>query len=50
MVKLSHLLKIANFLFPAIFCSIVSGQDGEIIPLSQKVGLTLDAEENLFIM
>ncbi len=48
MVKLSHLLKIAKFLIPAIFCSIISGQDGEIIPLSQKVGLTLDAEENLF--
>ena len=28
--------------------SFLNGQDGEIIPLSQKVGLTLDAEENLF--
>ena len=28
--------------------SFLNGQNGEIIPLSQKVGLTLDAEENLF--
>lgn len=48
MVKLSHLLKIVKFILPVIFCSIISGQEGEIIPLSQKVGLTLDAEENLF--
>jgi len=48
MVKLSHLLKIANFILHAIFCAIVFGQEGEIIPLSHKVGLTLDAEENLF--
>ena len=48
MVKSSTLLKIVNFILPAFFCAIIYGQKGEIIPLSQKVGLTLDAEENLF--
>jgi len=48
MVKLSNSLKIIKFILPVCFLAIVFGQDGEIIPLSQKVGLTLDAEENLF--
>ena len=47
-VKLSNSLKIIKFILPVCFLAIVFGQDGEIIPLSQKVGLTLDAEENLF--
>jgi len=34
------------FIFLLVSCSIA--QNGEIIPLSQKVGTVLDAEENLF--
>jgi len=48
MVKSSILLKTAKFILTAFFGAIIFGQKGEIIPLSQKVGLTLDAEENLF--
>lgn len=39
----------AKLLLTICVCfTLLNGQDGEIIPLSQKVGLTLDAEENLF--
>ena len=48
MVKSSILLKTAKFILTVFFGAIIFGQEGEIIPLSQKVGLTLDAEENLF--
>ena len=31
-----------------LFCSFVISQEGEIIPLSQKVGSSIDPEENIF--
>ena len=48
MVRLSILSKITKLI--TLFCllAVIQAQNGEIIPLSQKVGLTLDAEENLF--
>ena len=37
-----------KFFLPFFLCSCVFAQNGDIIPLSQKVGTVLDAEENLF--
>ncbi len=48
MVKSSALLKKIKFIPLFILMIGLQAQDGEIIPLSQKVGLTLDAEENYF--
>lgn len=48
MEKLSSLLKKIKFIQFFILVLFLNAQDGDIIPLSQKVGLTLDAEENLF--
>ncbi len=34
-------------LFSLLICQLLIGQNGNIVPLSQKVGTTIDAEENL---
>ncbi|MFQ6678448.1 MAG: hypothetical protein ACE5D0_09020 [Fidelibacterota bacterium] len=38
----------SKYLFIFYLSSVLGAQNGEIIPLSQKVGTVLDAEENLF--
>jgi len=48
MVRLSILSKITKLITLLCLLAVIQAQNGEIIPLSQKVGLTLDAEENLF--
>ena len=48
MVRLSILSKITKLITHFCLLAVIQAQNGEIIPLSQKVGLTLDAEENLF--
>ncbi len=48
MARLLNLSKTSFILSFILAASFLNGQKGEIIPLSKKVGLTLDAEENLF--
>jgi len=36
------------FLFCFLILAVLSAQTPDIIPLSKKVGLTVDAEENVF--
>lgn len=48
MVRSSNLFQVRILFTILLFLTILFSQEGEIIPLSQKVGMTLDAEENLF--
>lgn len=48
MVRLLILSNRIKYILPLFLSTYLLAQNGEIIPLSQKVGTVLDAEENLF--
>ncbi len=48
MARLLILSNRIKYILPLFLCTCLLAQNGEIIPLSQKVGTVLDAEENLF--